>query len=69
VHESSYELGDDAVLVCDVYGDPEPVVYWSFGNRPIEKALNNDVDKYYVHEVRASPYASSFKNSLNARDG
>lgn len=66
ISESSYELGDDAVLVCDVYGDPEPVVYWSFGNRPIEKALNNDVDKYYVHEIRSSPYASSYKNSLNA---
>lgn len=66
VTENSYELGDDALLVCDVYGDPEPVVYWSFGHRPIEKALNNDVDKYYVHEIRSPLYTSSFKNSLNA---
>lgn len=66
VTDSNYELGDDALLICDVYGDPEPVVYWSFGNRPIEKALNNDVDKYYVHEIRSPLYASSFKNSLNA---
>jgi len=66
VTESSYELGDDALLICDVYGDPEPIVYWSFGLRPIEKALNNDVEKYYVHEIRAPLYASSFKNSLNA---
>lgn len=60
VTDSNYELGDDALLICDVYGDPEPVVYWSFGNRPIEKALNNDVDKYYVHEIRSPLYASSF---------
>jgi len=66
VIENSYEIGDDALLICDVYGDPEPVVYWSFGLRPIEKALNNDVDKYYVHEIRSPLYASSFKNSLNA---
>ena len=66
LNEAEYETGEDAVLTCDIYGDPEPVVYWSFGNRPIEKALHNDVDKYYVHEIRAPAYASSFKNSLNA---
>jgi hypothetical protein len=64
--DGDYELGDDALLICDVYGDPEPVVYWSFGNRPIEKALNNDVDKYYVHEIRSPLYASSFNTGLNA---
>lgn len=52
VNESTYEIGEDAVLVCDVYGDPEPDVYWSFGQRPIEKALSNELDKYYVTEMR-----------------
>lgn len=60
--EGFHELGDDAVLTCDVYGDPEPNVYWSFGQKPIEKALNNEDDKYYVHETRSypmSPYKAS----------
>lgn len=60
--EATYDLGDDALLTCDVYGDPEPVVYWSVGLRPIEKALNNDRDKYYVHEIRSPMYASAFKS-------
>ncbi len=51
-NESAHELGDEAVLVCDVYGDPEPDVYWSVGQRPIEKALSNEPDKYDVSEVR-----------------
>lgn len=52
VNESTYELGEDAVLICDVYGDPEPDVYWSFGQKPIEKALSNELDKYDVSEIR-----------------
>lgn len=62
VTESLHEVGEDAVLICDVYGDPEPNVYWSFGQNFIEKALNNEADKYYVHETRSyamSPFRAS----------
>lgn len=59
VNESTYELGEDAVLVCDVYGDPEPDVYWSFGQRPIEKALSNEPDKYDVSELRGAKTGAS----------
>lgn len=62
VTESQHELGEDAVLICDVYGDPEPNVYWSFGQNLIEKALSNEGDKYYVHETRSyamSPFRAS----------
>lgn len=63
VNESTYELGEDAVLLCDVYGDPEPDVYWSFGQRPIEKALSNELDKYYVTEMRMSNRAPKTPHS------
>jgi hypothetical protein len=52
LNESLYELGDEALLVCNVYGDPEPDVYWSFGQKPIEKGLRDDeANKYVVSEV------------------
>ena len=51
VNESFYELGDDALLVCNVYGDPEPDVYWSFGQKPIEKGLSNEENKYFLNEA------------------
>lgn len=67
VNEKSYELGEDAFLTCNVYGDPEPDVYWSYGQKPIGKALNNDDDKYYVNEVRliSSNSRGSFYQSTN----
>lgn len=64
VNESTYELGEDAVIVCDVYGDPEPEVYWSFGQRPIEKALSNELDKYYVTETRGASSSASIDRAL-----
>ncbi len=51
LNESFYELGDDALLVCNVYGDPEPDVYWSFGQKPIEKGLRDEDNKYFLNEV------------------
>jgi Leucine-rich repeat (LRR) protein len=51
MNESLYELGDDALLVCNVYGDPEPDVYWSFGQKPIEKGLRDEDNKYVLNEV------------------
>jgi hypothetical protein len=57
-YSANFELGEDAILICDVYGDPEPNVYWSFGQKPIEKALNNEEDKYIINE------RSYLKNSL-----
>ena len=62
VTEGQHELNEDVVLICDVYGDPEPNIYWSFGQKPIEKALSNEDDKYYVQETRSyamSPYRAS----------
>ena len=50
---SECALGEDALIVCDVYGDPEPNIYWSFGKKPIEKALNNEDDKYQINEIRS----------------
>ena len=49
------------MIVCDVYGDPEPNIYWSFGQKPIEKALNNEDDKYHINEIRS--IAPNNKNS------
>lgn len=55
INEANYEIGDDALLICDVYGDPEPEVYWSYGQKPIGKGLQNVDEKYYVNEVRLIP--------------
>lgn len=55
IAEAAYDLSDDAVLICDVYGDPEPNIYWSFGQKPIQKALNNEDDKYHINELRSVP--------------
>jgi hypothetical protein len=51
--EGQHELGDDAILICDAYGDPEPNIYWSFGQKPIEKALINVGDKYHIQESKS----------------
>ncbi|RNA34933.1 leucine-rich repeat-containing 24-like [Brachionus plicatilis] len=55
IDEASYETGSDALLICDVYGDPEPDVYWSYGQKPIGKGLRNVDDKYFVNELRLIP--------------
>jgi hypothetical protein len=63
VAEAAYDLSDDAVLICDVYGDPEPNIYWSFGQKPIQKALNNEDDKYHINEIRSVPNPNRNSNS------
>ena len=47
-----YDSGDDLYLTCEAYGDPEPVVYWSFGQRILEKSLSFEEHKYLIQESR-----------------
>jgi hypothetical protein len=71
---SDYELGDDALLVCNVYGDPEPDVYWSFGDRTIQKiALNTDEENKYIwnemYSIRKTNKTSELRiRNLNSND-
>jgi hypothetical protein len=51
---ASLNAGDDALLVCEVYGDPEPTIYWSFGNKKI--TINNKDEKYVINETPPSPH-------------
>jgi hypothetical protein len=47
-------------LSCQVYADPEPIVYWSFGNKHIDKALNEH-QKYFITEK----YINSKTNKIS----
>jgi hypothetical protein len=58
INETTFELGDDVVLTCDVYGDPNPSVYWMFGQKPIGKAIDDEEDKYFVTEKSVYPKKS-----------
>ena len=59
--------GGEARLVCHVYGDPEPNVYWSFGQKPVDKALSNEADKYETSESR-SPATTNKTSELRIRN-
>jgi hypothetical protein len=57
------ELDDESAAVrlsCEVYADPEPTIFWSFGNKHIDKALNEN-QKYFITEK----YVNSRTNKIS----
>ena len=55
------DYGDEIVLTCEIYADPEPLIYWMYGNKRLEMMLSSDHEKYQI--VEQNRHKSSLKTN------